>query len=543
MCTEISMDLSYTASSGLNQLPRSVFAALASVPAAADMQAALLPALEQVVNATGADAALVTILAHGELTSLLVQTGRRPIDRRAPLNLQQCPWLQAQLLAGHSVIARSLPASLPREAADDASYLMSQSIAAVLAVPVASGDGTVVVAIRAATPRSDWNTETADALRFVAEIVGSTLVHHEVRQQLTRAQADLTSVTQQIDSQSRALRDDVRTVHDFDEIVGSSPLFAAALAAVREVAPTDSTTLLLGETGTGKELFARAIHERSPRRNRPFVCVNCAALPASLIESELFGHERGAFTGAIASRQGRFELADRGTIFLDEIGDLPPELQPKLLRVLQEQEFERVGSSVRRRIDVRVIAATHHDLVTAVAQDRFRADLYYRLGVFPITLPPLRERLEDIPQLVWFLVNRRQRRLHRNITAIPAATMDALQRYHWPGNVRELENIVERALIRSVDGTLRIDDRLLMPQAAATAPGDDGSLRSVERAHIEDVLRRCRGRINGVGNAAERLGLHPNTLRFRIKKLGISRQVTAALRATKTADLPGRLAQ
>jgi formate hydrogenlyase transcriptional activator len=532
-CTEIVMNLSSSSASAfMGQLPRLVFSSLSSLTAGSDLSSVLSPALQHVANATGAGGAFVTSLAHGELTQFLVQLGpRRATDRHDYINLQQCPWILSQLLGGLTVIARSVPANLPHEAAEDCAYLRSQSVAAFLAIPVPSRDGTLVLAIHAGTPRADWDGETADALRFVADLLASTLVQHDLHQQLNRAQADLTSFTQRVDSQVRALKDDVRTVHDFDEIVGDSPAFSAALAAVREVAPTDTTTLLLGETGTGKELIARAIHERSPRRHRPFVCVNCAALPASLIESELFGHERGAFTGAIASRQGRFELADRGTIFLDEIGDLPLDLQPKLLRVLQEQEFERVGSSTRRRIDVRVIAATHHDLMGAVSEGRFRADLYYRLGVFPISLPPLRERLDDIPQLVWFLVNRRQRRLHRNITVIPPATMDALRRYSWPGNVRELENIVERALIRSVDGTLRIDDRLLTPPAEPAAHvDDDGSLRSVERAHIEEVLRRCRGKINGVGNAAECLGLHPNTLRFRIKKLGITRQVALGQR-------------
>jgi transcriptional regulator with GAF, ATPase, and Fis domain len=259
--------------------------------------------------------------------------------------------------------------------------------------------------------------------------------------------------------------------------------------------------------------------------------VNCAALPASLIESELFGHERGAFTGAIAARQGRFELADGGTLFLDEIGDLAPELQAKLLRVLQEGEFERVGSSKTRRVDVRVIAATHLNLEEAVASGRFRADLYYRLSVFPIQLPALRERRDDIPQLVWYFIHRRQRELCRRITTVPAEVMSALQYHDWPGNVRELENVIERALIRSTDGTLQLDDQPRVERplrlAAAGAEGTRGptdSLDAVQRSHIERVLRECGGRINGPGNAAVRLGIHPNTLRFRIKKLGVARQ-------------------
>jgi transcriptional regulator with GAF, ATPase, and Fis domain len=307
-----------------------------------------------------------------------------------------------------------------------------------------------------------------------------------------------------------------------DEIVGDSPALHAAVARLQEVAPSDSTVLLLGETGTGKELFARVLHARSRRRQWPLVSVNSAALPPTLIESELFGHERGAFTGAIAPRQGRFEVAHRGTLFLDEIGDLPLDLQAKLLRVLQEGEFERLGTSHSRKVDVRIIAATHRDLKEAVAEGRFRDDLYYRLNVFPIRVPPLRERREDIPALVWFFIHKRQHAMHRLIKRVPQSVMDLLQQHPWPGNIRELENVIERALIHSTGDTLTLlDDEL---ETVAEEARDGVTLSSIERAHIEDVLRACGWRINGVGNAAERLGLHPNTLRFRMKKLGIVRR-------------------
>jgi transcriptional regulator with GAF, ATPase, and Fis domain len=285
----------------------------------------------------------------------------------------------------------------------------------------------------------------------------------------------------------------------------------------------NASVLLLGETGTGKELFARALHDRSRRRARTLVRVNCAALPPTLVESELFGHEKGAFTGAVSMRQGRFELADGGTILLDEIGDLSQEMQAKLLRVLQEGEFERVGSSRTRRVDVRVIAATHRDLEADVASGRFRADLYYRLSVFPIVLPALRERREDIPDLVWFFIHRHQRELGRRITRVPIAVMQALQQQAWPGNVRELENVIERAMILSQGDTLQLDQtfgRRPLQSGDAAAPPDE-RVDTMLRAHIESVLARCGGRISGANNAAERLGLHPNTLRFRMKKLGI----------------------
>jgi formate hydrogenlyase transcriptional activator len=314
----------------------------------------------------------------------------------------------------------------------------------------------------------------------------------------------------------------------FEDIIGDCPALRVAIGRVHEVAPTDASVILLGETGTGKELFARAVHNLSARRGRPFVRVNCAALPSTLIESELFGHERGAFTGAVSTRQGRFEVAHRGTLFLDEIGDLPADVQAKLLRVLQEGEYERVGSSQSRKVDVRLVAATHHDLEAAVREKRFRADLYYRLNVFPIALPPLRERIEDIPRLVWYFISRRQRALNRKFTCIPDAVFAALAQHSWPGNVRELENVVERAMIHSTGDTLRLDEGVgpHIPDAVR----ETGTLEEVERRHIENTLRRCQWRINGPGNTAEVLGLHPNTLRFRMKKLGIRRATGAVIR-------------
>jgi formate hydrogenlyase transcriptional activator len=385
-------------------------------------------------------------------------------------------------------------------------------------VPIAIAQGQkCFLAAGIGSPFTQWPPEVVERLRLLADLLMLAIDRAGHLREIEQKRIELARCL----AAPMSTFSDLGDVADFEDIIGNSPLLRAAITRCQEVAPTDASVVLLGETGTGKELFARAVHNRSPRRDRAFVRVNCAALPPTLIESELFGHERGAFTGAVSMRQGRFELADKGTIFLDEIGDLPLDVQAKLLRVLQEGEFERVGSSQFRRVDVRVIAATHHDLDAAVREGSFRRDLYYRLNVFPIALPPLRERAEDIPRLVWYFINRRQRALNRKITRIPTAVLTTLEEHPWPGNVRELENIVERALIHSTGDTLMLDDAPGLPSALPS--GDSGTLVSAERRHIENALRRCGWRINGAGNAAERLGLHPNTLRFRMKKLGIRR--------------------
>ena len=321
------------------------------------------------------------------------------------------------------------------------------------------------------------------------------------------------------------LEEEIRTEHNFGEIIGTSAALTSVLKQVEIVATTDATVLIFGETGTGKELIARSIHDLSARSTQPFVKVNCAALPRELLESELFGHEKGAFTGAIARRTGRFELAHRGTLFLDEIGEIPLDLQPKLLRVLQEQEFERVGSAQTIKTDVRLVAATNRNLVQMVQEQTFRDDLYYRLNVFPITVPPLRERAGDIPLLVRHLVNKFSRRMNRAIASIPAQAMEALTQHHWPGNVRELQNVIERAVILSTDGVLRVPlpELTSCPNEAVSTPSTPRTLEEVERNHILQTLQETNCVIGGPNGAAERLGLKRNTLRSRMEKLGISR--------------------
>lgn len=310
----------------------------------------------------------------------------------------------------------------------------------------------------------------------------------------------------------------------FEGIVGWSPVLQNVLRLVDMVAPGTSTVLLLGETGTGKELVARAIHNRSGRKDRGFVKLNCAAIPHGLLESELFGHERGAFTGAVSQKVGRLELADRGSLFLDEIGDIPLELQPKLLRVLQEREFERLGSTRTKKVDVRIVAATHRDLEEMIQEKQFRTDLYYRLNVFPISIPPLRERPEDIPLLVQHFVREAARRMNKTIDAIPSAAMEALMQYRWPGNIRELENVIERAVILSPGSVLRVPVRDLRSRIApGHANEEPHTIADVEREHIRAVLQETRWVLSGPRGAATRLGLNRSTLYFRMKKLGIVR--------------------
>jgi formate hydrogenlyase transcriptional activator len=321
------------------------------------------------------------------------------------------------------------------------------------------------------------------------------------------------------------LEEEVRA--EFGAIVGDSPALNTSLHLVSVVAPTDSSVLILGETGTGKELIARAIHNLSSRRERPFVKLNCAAIPLGLLESELFGHERGAFTGAIAQKTGRFELANKGTLFLDEVGDIPLELQAKLLRVLQEQEFERLGSNRTHKVDVRVIAATHRDLATMVRQATFREDLYYRLKVFPLNVPALRQRTEDIPKLVWHFTELYARRMNRRIDEIPAEVMDALVRYSWPGNVRELQNFIERAVILSPRNVLRAPTSELEPFSVHKISNQPISgLEEVERDHIVRALEASKWVVGGPNGAAERLGMKRTSLVYKMGKLGISRPVS-----------------
>ena len=383
-----------------------------------------------------------------------------------------------------------------------------------------------VVGVLAAIKRSE-SAYSKDDIAFLEQVAGQVAIAVENALDYENAIKDRDKETKQ----RLYLEEEFRA--EFGEIVGGSPALKTALDHLSVVAPTDSSVLILGETGTGKELIARAIHNLSSRRERAFIKLNCAAIPLGLLESELFGHEKGAFTGAIAQKTGRFELANKGTLFLDEVGDIPLELQAKLLRVLQEQEFERLGSNKTHKVDVRLIAATHRDLSAMVKQGTFREDLYYRLKVFPINVPALRQRTEDIPKLVWHFTTFYSRRMNKRIDEIPSETMDALVRYRWPGNVRELQNFIERAVILSPHSVLRVPTSELEPfHSRGESKVPISGLAQVERDHILYALEASNWVIGGQNGAAERLGMKRTSLVYRMKKLRISRPL----------DSPGKAA-
>src|SRR5437016_586130 len=374
-------------------------------------------------------------------------------------------------------------------------------------------------------------TFTAEDVDFLSQAAGQIAIAIEN----ALAYREISELKDKLAQEKLYLEEEIRSEMNFAEIVGKSSALRKVLKRVETVAPTDSTVLIYGETGAGKELIARAIHDLSPRKSKAFVKLNCAAIPTGLLESELFGHERGAFTGAIAQRIGRFEVAHGGTIFLDEIGEIPLELQTKLLRVLQEREFERLGSSRTLRTDARLIAATNRDLEAMVAEQKFRSDLFFRLNVFPVHVPPLRERQGDIPLLVRHFTQQFSRRMNKVMETIPSATMDALCRYHWPGNIRELQNVIERAVIVSAGPALNVDvgdlkfPKVSHPEEKAAAPnsttngGLHNLLEETERQQVLQALKQCNWVVAGPNGAAALLGINRSTLQVRIRKLGISR--------------------
>jgi len=434
------------------------------------------------------------------------------------------PWFTTVLRRGE-MIRVERPEDLPDEAAREEHYSLGVGLKSILALPLTvGGDVLGTLTFGSFRAQQNWPDEQVGRLRLAGQVFANALVRSRSERALRQAFEEIQQLKDQLHAENLYLREEVKLHFNHEHIIGQSKAIKAVLRQVEQVAETDATVLLLGETGTGKELFAHAVHQLSPRKGRAMIKVNCAALPADLIESELFGHEKGAFTGAVTQQVGRFELADGSTILLDEIGDLPLLLQAKLLRVLQEGEFERLGNPKPLTVDVRVVAATNRNLVQRVRDSRFREDLYYRLNVFPITIPPLRERPGDIAPLVWTFVREFGKKMGKPIETISRKRMEALQRYAWPGNVRELRNVVERAMIVTRGTALRIE----VPRTSALAPLPSPTLEDVERSHILKVLEQTRWRVRGTQGAAEILDLKPTTLESRMQKLGIRRQPDAS---------------
>ena len=429
------------------------------------------------------------------------------------------PWLAQKLLMGE-ILAIERMADLPAEAGRDLETFQTYGTKSSLIVPLSTGNGAVTGALTFGVLREErhWPGIVVKTLQLVAEIFANALARTRADRALRESLLEIEGLKQRLERENIYLQKEVKQLVEHN-IVGQSAAMKTVLAQAEQVAPTDSTVIILGETGTGKELLARAIHNMSKRKNRPLVTVNCASLPPTLIESELFGREKGAYTGALTRMVGRFEVADKSTLFLDEIGELPFDLQSKLLRVLEEGVFERLGSTRPIRVNVRLITATNRDLADDVKEGRFRKDLYYRLNVFPILIPPLRERPEDIPLMVWTFVNEFQQKMGKRIDSVPRKSMEALESYAWPGNGRELRNVIERAMILSLTESLEVT----LPGIVVADTPVEQSLEDVERRHILTVLQKTHWRVTGKASAAEILGLKGSTLQSRMKKLGIKR--------------------
>ena len=431
------------------------------------------------------------------------------------------PWYLSQLLAGEKIVFQNHNDDLPPEAAVEAEYWRSFGLHSHLSIPLRIGGRIVgVIAFAAFRETRAWPEDLIARLKLVGEVFAQAIARKREQEKLVAALAEIRLLKDRLEGENSYLKQAAQ-IRPQQRLKSRSPCFLPVVEEIKQVAQTSSTVLLLGETGSGKEVLAQAIHDASAQRDRMMIKVNCAALPASLIESELFGREKGAFTGALARQAGRFEIADGSTIFLDEVGELPLELQPKLLRVLQQGEFERLGGSKTIKVDARVIAATNRPLEQAVSEGRFRQDLFYRLDVFPIEVPPLRERREDIPFLSWTFVKEFSNSMGKPIEEIAEESMSALRDYHWPGNIRELRNVIERAMILSQGPKLyvKLSNAALRPVAVkATA----GSLDEAELTIIRQAVEQCNWRIRGTNGAAALLNMKPTTLESRIKKLGLT---------------------
>jgi formate hydrogenlyase transcriptional activator len=483
--------------------------------------------LKSLVNFLGIDRS--TFIEFGEderhvlVTHAVAAGGCEPFPL-GPFPTERLPWFIGQIRSGKYVFLRDASEDLPLEAMVERQFCRAQGIKSNVSLPLKAGGellgGITFGFIR---NRCEWPIEIVSRLQMIGEVFANALLRRRTDEKLHAALIENQRLRQQLEQENLYLREQSVLRHCHGHIIGRSDAIISVLREAECVAATDTPVLLLGETGTGKELVAQAIHELSGRKSRPMVIVNCASLPMTLVESELFGREAGAYTGAASAQVGRFQVADGSTLFLDEIGELPLELQAKLLRVLQDGRFERLGSSKTISVDVRIIAATNRDLEQCVRENRFRPDLYHRLNVFPIRIPPLRERCDDIPPLVWAFVEKFSRRMGKKTTKIPRKTMHQLQRYSWPGNVRELSNVLERAMILSNSDTLTVDFPAMMQTAAAHI-----TLKASEHDQILLVMQETGWRIRGAGGAAELLDIKPTTLEARMAKLGIKRPNSAS---------------
>jgi formate hydrogenlyase transcriptional activator len=434
------------------------------------------------------------------------------------LNEQQ-PWYSRKLYRCESIVMKSI-GDLPEEAGVERAHCLQQGIKSSALIPLAVGGSFLgVVGFASLKSVRQWPDALVQRLNMLGVVFANALMRKTKEQELFKAFSQIQNLKDQLEAENTYLREEINLQYLHEEFIGQSDSIKSVLRQAEQVAKLDTTVLILGETGTGKELLAQAIHKLSRRKDYPKVTVNCAALPANLIESELFGHERGAFTGAETKRVGRFELADGASLFLDEIGELPLDMQVKLLRVLQEKQFERLGGQKTITTDVRIIAATNRNLAQAVYNGEFRKDLYYRLNVFPITIPPLRDRRADIPPLVWFFVRNFCEKMDKHINSISRSSMNGLCNYSWPGNVRELQNVIERAIIITTGSTLQIE----LPGNQISTRGQVRTLEEVQKEYILDTLKTTKWCIRGKNGAAGILGLKPTTLESRMAKFGIQR--------------------
>ncbi len=485
--------------------------------------------LQRLVEFLGADQSSIMEFSRDRTKLYFTRSYEAPEFQsiHGKISADQFHWYKRQLRSGKALVLSTLPHDLPEEANAEKQYFLQIGAKSHLAIPLSIG-GSSIGALTFSMVRSyrTWPGEFVQQSYLIGEIFANAISRKRSDDSLRSSLNEIGELRDRIQAANVFLQDEITLVHGFSEILGNSDSLKYVLNKIMQVAPTDTTVLLLGETGTGKDLAASAIHDHSARKDSPLVTVNCSSLPATLIESELFGHEKGAFTGAQARKIGRFELANGGTIFLDEIGEMPLELQPKLLRVLQDGTFDRLGGSHTIEVDVRVIAATNRDLKMAVEKALFREDLWYRLNVFPITLPPLRERKEDIPLLISYFVGKFSTKMGRSIESVAPTAMNDLQNYPWPGNVRELSNVIERAVINSPGAVLVLADKLDVPHENNSQPGETRSLEEMEREFIIKRLEQTNWKIDGVGGAAESLRINSSTLRNRMKKLGIQRSTS-----------------